>query len=210
MGNVWSVIQGAEWPLTILLIAIMQAKPIGRLLDRINALKAPGGFEAEMRQPMEPLALAPVAEIHEQTTTAFQIEVQAAQQRDNAELVEAYVSTVGELTQRTQERDQAYLERNLMNLYIRMFRSQMTMLIALYTKGRLTDAEVRPFYDDAVKRGYALDQDTWLQYLVGMMLVTREASANPYERPGLTPGAWLQPFLDFCLRNSLSPDGLLY
>ena len=95
-----------------------------------------------------------------------------------------------------------------MLLYVRMFRSQMMMLQTLYTKGRLTDGEVRPFYDDALKRGYTLDQDTWMQYLVAMILVTREASDG--DKVDLTSGIWLQPLLDFCWRNNLSPDGLPY
>ena len=178
MDNIWGVIRGAEWPLVVMIIAAMQAKPIGRLLDRIHALKAPGGFEAEMHQPIEPLApLAPIAEVQEQASASFQIEMQAA--RDNEQLVEAYVSSISELNERTQERDQAYLERNLMLLYVRMFRSQMMMLQTLYTKGRLTDGEVRPFYDDALKRGYTLDQDTWMQYLVAMFLLPeRPATAT--------------------------------
>ena len=58
MDNIWGVIRGAQWPLVVMIIAAMQAKPIGRLLDRIHALKAPGGFEAEMHQPID---LSPVS-----------------------------------------------------------------------------------------------------------------------------------------------------
>jgi hypothetical protein len=202
--NWFSVGHGLEWPIAFLIAILLFRQPLENLIDRIKRIEA---FGSALDAQNETLAAAAVAGLATSEAPAEQRKELGSDAATNALDAPALVRPTAHLPDLNDPQTVISAERAWARIYAQMYRSQYTMLVLLYARGKLSKSEIKPFFDDGVSRGLTVNYDSWISFLVVSLLVVRVVDDSS---EWVTTGPFLAQFITYCSSQNFNVQQLPY